>query len=52
MTAEQAEERFKELLSYHTTHRQAYEQDGIDGLYAIGDIVAYQLIELHEIAGL
>ena len=49
MSAQEAKERFKELLSYHPTHRKAYEENGIDGPYAIGDIVACQLIELLEL---
>ncbi|WP_459897408.1 hypothetical protein [Desulfurobacterium crinifex] len=52
MTAQRAEEHFWNLLNHHTTHRQAFLRNGLDGLYALGDETAHQLIELAEAAEL
>ena len=48
----EAEERFRELLSYHPTHRKAYEELGTEGLEAIGDETAKEMLELCQLLGL
>jgi len=48
----EAEERFRELLSYHPTHRKAYEELGAEGLEAIGDETTQKMLELCQLLGL
>ncbi len=48
----EAEERFRELLNYHPTHRKAYEEMGAEGLEAIGDETAKEMLELCQLLGL
>jgi len=48
----EAEERFRELLNYHPTHRKAYEEMGAEGLEAIGDETAQKMLELCQLLGL
>ncbi|GEM_PF-2750041 len=48
----EAEGRFRELLSYHPTHRKAYEELGAEGLEAIGDETAQKMLELCQLLGL